>query len=475
MDLHTKKHIKSITALMGVLTLIALSSTYQSRHGKQVSNISDGWTARIGSTRSFSRLQRQRYPDQPEYRVAQRLQQRLRKRGHRAAPSLGVLAQAVESRQKLLGKYVDVTFATEEDEAHSTWNVSAQKYPLWVSPSFTMSDAKFVMNTGEIAKTFEREEVLSVEPPVHAILRNVQWKEHDKTASRAEIEGAAKSGYLPDGQLIANSIAKAFVSDLSEITIPLKKEDARIINMTGEDMGNLALWATGRSNYKGSTYARRHNVEKALSEHVDNTIVAPGETFSFNSTLDGPVSVSNGWSMAKVIFNGGDLKPAPGGGICQASTTVFRAVVNAGFPVVERRAHSLYVSYYKKHGVGIDATIYPGSQDLVFLNDSESPIIIQARNDGDEAIVNIFGSPDGRTVELEGPYFASTAPEGFTYRGRKISNKEIVWKQRVVYPGGGEKTYEIGSRYKELPSFVANEYDKPEITVHASAPVASLQ
>ena len=357
----------------------------------------------------------------------------------------------------------------------TVWSVSAHRYPLWLQPAFSLRDAKFVLSAEQIAKTIEQEEVLKLDPPVHGILRSVQWKENEKSVSRGEIEGTARGGYLPNYERIAASVAKSMHEDIEKISVPLEKQNGRIINLTGQNLGDLSLWATGRSNYRGSTLARKHNVQKALNEHVHNTVVAPGEMFSFNSTLDGPVSVSNGWRMAKVIFNGGDLEPAPGGGICQASTTVFRSIVNAGFPVVDRRAHSLYVSYYKQHGVGIDATIYPGSQDLVFLNDTDNHIVIQAYNEGDDAYVNIYGTPDGRSVELKGPYFASTAPSGFTYRGRRMSQNEIVWVQQVRYPNGAVKEYEIGSRYKELPQSIAREYAIPETTVHTSAPLASLE
>ncbi|KKW38159.1 MAG: VanW family protein [Candidatus Peribacteria bacterium GW2011_GWB1_54_5] len=162
--------------------------------------------------------------------------------------------------------------------------------------------------------------------------------------------------------------------------------------------------------------------------------------------------------MAQVIFEGDQLKPAPGGGICQASTTVYRAIVNAGFPVVERRAHSLYVSYYKKYGVGIDATIFPGTQDLTFLNDTEQPLLIQAYDDGYEAVVNFYGTPDGRTVELQGPYFSTNAPEGMLINDRQVMKNEIVWIQRVNYADGSVKENLILSRYKELPAYVRNEY-----------------
>jgi len=466
-----KSHRRSIAAAMGVLTMASLVSY---NHTSTLSmDLNSGWLATVSSNRSFQRMQRKKYESQPNHRIAQRLQQRLRRRGSRAVPSINVLAKAVASRQALLRKHISVTFLTEEDEDHTVWDVSASRYPLWIRPSFTMKNAKFVINPDQIRQDFSDGNIITVDPPVHAILRSITFKENEKSVSRANIEGTARAGYLPDVDLIASSIAKAFHSDLTEMSIVLEKEEGRIINMTDLDLGNLRLWSTGKSNYRGSTYSRAHNVEKALNKHVQNTVVAPGDTYSFNSTLDGPVSIANGWRMAKIIVNGGDLELAPGGGICQASTTVFRAIVNGGFPVVDRRAHSIYVSYYKKHGVGIDATIYPGSQDLVFTNDTDNYLVIQSYSEGSDAFVNIFGTPDGRTVALEGPYFASTAPQGFTYRGRGIHRNEIVWIQRIDYPSGESREYQIGSRYKTLPESVAREF-KVEETVFTSAPLAQL-
>ena len=358
MELHTKRHLRSIAILSGVLAMVSTASLYESGGMKAgISSMQSAWKASIGSSWTFSSLMQKRYPDQPEYRIAQRLQARLRSRGDRAAPEISVLAAAVRTRQDLLSKHIDITFSTDEHPEYTTWSVSAQRYPLWIQPVISLEQATFVMDPEQIARTLEEEQILNLEPPVHAVMRSVTWNERDKDASKGEIEGLAASGYLPDSERISKLVAEGFSGDRDAIGIEIPKEQGRIINLTGEHMGELALWATGRSNYRGSTTARRFNVQKALNEHVHNTVVRPGEMFSFNSTLDGPVSLANGWRMAKVIFNGGDLEPAPGGGICQASTTVFRATVNAGFPVVERRAHSLYVRYYKKHGVGIDATI----------------------------------------------------------------------------------------------------------------------
>ena len=162
----------------------------------------------------------------------------------------------------------------------------------------------------------------------------------------------------------------------------------------------------------------------------------------------------------------------PGGGICQASTTVYRAALLAGFPVIERKAHSLYVTYYKKYGVGIDATIYPGSQDLSFRNDSKYPIIVQAYHEGTNAYVNIYGTPDGRVATLNGPYFAATAPKEVVKQAGGIGSNEIVWLHSVQYPDGRTTTDTVESRYKQLPRSLVTEYPVPERDAHVAESVA---
>ncbi|MCA9371051.1 MAG: VanW family protein [Candidatus Peregrinibacteria bacterium] len=467
MDFTTKQHLRSIATLSGVLAVLtigvslqvpAISGTALLQH--------QAWSANLGTNRTYKKVATSTLS--AEERVAVRLQNRLRKHGNRVTPSLSNVVEAVKQRQRILGKHIDVYFDTESDDAGEAWSVSAQRYPLWITPRFGASEASFSINEKRIAQTIETDNVITVAPPTHAVLRSVALREDENSVSRVTIDGVAKPGYMPDVDYISTAIAKTFETDLAEVTVPLNKEPGRIINMTGLELGDLSLWAEGKSNFKGSTSARQANVRKALDEHVNNTIVMPGETFSFNSTLGGSVSQANGWHMAKVIYNGGDLEYAPGGGICQASTTVYRAAVLAGFPVLKRKAHSLYVSYYKEGGVGIDATIYPGTQDLSFVNDSAHPIIIQAYHDGYDARVAIYGTPDTRTVELSGPYFTATAPADM-----QIATNQIVWLQKVFYPNGEERDTTISSKYKTMPQSLAREFP-PEETVHASAPLARL-
>ena len=322
---HSREHLlKSIATLTAVLGIVCIGQHSGDVSRAQLTGETSIWQARLTSRTLFKKtVSPQTYS--PQERVALRLQNRLRTQGTKSAPPLSQLKKAVTQRQKLLQKQLRVSFATDDNAEHEVWDVSAQRYPLWIKPSFSLTAASFSIDTTAIHNTLNTQNILSLDVPTFATLKNVQWNDpsDSNSISRVEVEGYAKSGYLPDYASASEDIAKAFSSEGDIVSIPLQKIDGRIINNTGEDLGDLVLWATGKSDYAGSTYSRTKNVQKALNEHVNNTIVRPGEDFSFNSTLNGPVSQGNGWYMAKVIYNGGDLEYAPGGGICQASTTVY--------------------------------------------------------------------------------------------------------------------------------------------------------
>ena len=394
------------------------------------------------------------------YRIAWRLKKRLMKRDV-VVPSIDALKEAVEKRQFLLARNTNVKF-TKSDGSETEYEIDLHAHPHWIKAEFSKLTADFSFDTEPLKELLETGAILEIIPPEDTVL--TAFEERDGF-HRVETGGVAKSGDAFDPESIAATIKETLEEGGTGVTIEIPSAPGEIVNETGEDFGDLKLIATGKSNFRGSTYARMKNVRKALNEHINNTLVAPGETFSFNSTLEGPVSMSKGWSMAKIIVEGDKLEDAPGGGICQASTTVYRAMLNAGLPEEERRAHSLYVYYYEKYGVGIDATIFPGQQDLKFKNDTGNYVLLQAYDDGYEAVVNVYGTDDGRVVELEGPYFAEASPEEFKVHERELRKNEIAWIRKVKYSNGEEKENTIISRYKTLPLFLVSKYG----TLHASA------
>ncbi len=218
------------------------------------------------------------------------------------------------------------------------------------------------------------------------------------------------------------------------------------MNETGQDLGELKLIARGLSNFKGSPDGRAFNIRKALSERISAVLFAPGQEFSYNDVID---NLSDGWKQALGIFGGVNLVPTLGGGLCQVSTTVYRAALNAGLQITERHPHSLHVHYYKEYGDGLDATIFLGGKNLRFLNDTPSYILVLAGyDDKDNAYVDFYGTSDGRKIELFGPYYSKTEiPVDFQEKIGGVSWNQIKWVQRITRSDGKIEENVIVSTY----------------------------
>lgn len=171
---------------------------------------------------------------------------------------------------------------------------------------------------------------------------------------------------------------------------------------TGQDEKRFGfVIAEGTSEFAGSSHARVHNIVTAASK-IHGYVIQPGETFSFLKVL-GPITRKTGFHTSLVIW-GDKTIWGVGGGVCQVSTTVFRAAFWAGLPIAERHPHTYRVKYYEQDGSppGFDATIYSPWLDLKFVNDTEYPVLIQARVDeqAKKLTITLRGGDHDRTVEM---------------------------------------------------------------------------
>ncbi len=193
--------------------------------------------------------------------------------------------------------------------------------------------------------------------------------------------------------------------------LPLLTIEPRVSSSTADEMGIRGLLGKGESYFYDSIPGRVHNIELGSSK-INGRLVAPGEIFSFDEAI-GTVSAVFGYKKAYSIIQGKTVLD-DGGGVCQVSTTLYRAVLNAGLPVVERVAHSYRVGFYEQGGFspGLDATVYPPSPDFRFKNDTGNWILIQTNFDLEKMKLTfeLFGTSDGRKVVISGPYILSTTP-----------------------------------------------------------------
>ncbi|APD09514.1 MULTISPECIES: VanW family protein [Thermus] len=161
--------------------------------------------------------------------------------------------------------------------------------------------------------------------------------------------------------------------------------------------------ATGETDFRGSSRERAHNLLLA-SAKLDGLLLPPG-AFSFNRAL-GPITEEEGYKEAFVIV-GERTEQGVGGGVCQVSTTLFRAFFFAGLPILERHAHSYQVAYYKPPG--LDAAVIQPYKDLKALNDTPGHILVQRSVVGTKLRFHLFGTKD-REVAWEGPFLSERKP-----------------------------------------------------------------
>lgn len=192
--------------------------------------------------------------------------------------------------------------------------------------------------------------------------------------------------------------------------------------ITATELGITQLVAEATTYYTGSSQERRTNIAVGVSR-MNGIIIGPGEEFSFNYYL-GDISYENGFVDGLVIF-GGRTVNGIGGGICQVSTTIFRAAFNGGLSITERNSHGYRVGYYELGGQppGMDAAIWQPERDFRFQNNTPYHILIESNvYPGDNALQFRFYSTQHWRVEVEEAIVRNQDPAP---ESRFISNSEL--------------------------------------------------
>jgi vancomycin resistance protein YoaR len=174
--------------------------------------------------------------------------------------------------------------------------------------------------------------------------------------------------------------------------------------------GIVELIGEGTSHYAHSIPSRIHNLTLA-AEKTSGVLVPPGGVYSMNDSV-GPIDYQHGFQSAYII-KGGRTVLGEGGGVCQTSTTLFRAVLNSGLPILARYPHAYRVGYYEQDmPVGFDAAVFQPSWDFKFKNDTDAYVLVQAYSNLEENSLTfkLYGTSDGREVEISEPVITGQIP-----------------------------------------------------------------
>ena len=283
-----------------------------------------------------------------------------------------ITLQKAEETKAIFERLVDEGLRFEL--AGQAWQLPASTLTSWlqIDQDSAQGRLRIVGEPGRLQEWLDRVGAEATRPPKNARF-SVQKRE-------VTLETPAEVGYRTDTDILLATAQAAIERGVTALYLPAEVEQPLY---TAEIMGELGfenLIAEGTSLFKGSPLERAHNIALAAGK-LHGFVVPPGETFSFLDTL-GPITKKDGYQESLIIF-GDQTVPGVGGGVCQVSTTMFRAAFWAGLPIAERNQHTYRVGYYERDGSppGFDAAVYNPGVDLKFVNDFAFPILIQTRLD----------------------------------------------------------------------------------------------
>ncbi|MCG8350052.1 MAG: VanW family protein [Chloroflexales bacterium] len=269
----------------------------------------------------------------------------------------------------------------------------------------------------QLVVTVDREQVRErIKEIADATEQKGAYPRVDWNGGDLKIIGPGEPGSRVDEEKAEKLILAALDSSDRSVTLPFQTLDTKVTAANLDQLGIKELIAVGRSDFSGSAAYRITNIQAGM-RLLHGILLAPDEEFSFNDNI-GSIDASNGFVEGyAIIQNRTQLEW--GGGICQDSTTMFRAAFWAGLPITERWGHSFYINWYDKYGYGrygdgpgMDATIFTGGPDLKFVNDTGHWLLIQTYVDTRLTVaeVRIYGADPGRIVQLEGPVISNRQP-----------------------------------------------------------------
>jgi len=296
-----------------------------------------------------------------------------------------------------------------------------------------------------------------------AYLRETYTGEINRGPVNAEVAWSDDAGLIAltpsvDGatlkaEAFAQAVADSFLNGHDRVEVPVHVTKPQI------DSNNLAALkietriARGDSNYANGAPERDTNIEVGV-QLLNGTLVPPGEDFSFNGAV-GEITADKGFVEAGVIL-GERFDRDIGGGICQVSTTVYRAALLAGFPMPEWWPHTFRLSNYERDGwgPGYDAAIYQGGSDpsqwsdFKFTNTTDGWLLVQSWTTYPNVIVDIYGPTVEWDVQFSNEYVSEP-----------IKDNEDVEIVKNDLPAGTIRQVE-GPQEGLETNFVRTVYDK---------------
>jgi len=316
---------------------------------------------------------------------------------------LDVTAQA-EFARKILSQPLVISIPDAKEDDPGPWSLTPERLvEMMVIERISTDngeDYRIALDSEQLGEYLENRALRINRDPI-----NARMYFDDDTKELVLIDAEVIGLRLDIGRSI-NAIHRELLEGNHEIELVVEKTLPDISSEhTAEELGITELVSSETSYFYGSDSSRIHNISTAAAK-FHGVFIAPGETFSMAKQL-GDVSLDTGYSEAWIIFGDRTIKGV-GGGVCQVSTTLFRAVFFGGYPVDERYPHAYRVLYYEQRPngsnnpklAGLDATVYVPLVDFKFTNDSEHWLLMETYvyTGYRQLVWKFYSTSDDRTV-----------------------------------------------------------------------------
>lgn len=250
-------------------------------------------------------------------------------------------------------------------------------------------------------------------PSLKQTANNARYLFNDKT-QQIELLAPSRAGRDLDVEASITAINHAISTGAHTVPLVLTLAPPAVgDDATAAQLGITQLVSEQSTFFAGSAPERVHNIQTA-GARFHGLLVAPGATFSFDDNL-GDVSLDSGFAEALIIYGGRTIQGV-GGGVCQVSTTVFRAAYFGGFPIVLRYSHAYRVGYYERgttwKGPGLDATVYAPLVDFKFQNNTPYWLLMEVFVNPATSQIQwrFYSTSDGRQTTVSQPDVANVVP-----------------------------------------------------------------
>jgi len=321
----------------------------------------------------------------------------------RIPPVVSDAAPAKATMERLLSHSLLLTF-----RGHS-WAVDRATIASWLVPVQLKDESGIVRLDMRLDDEAIRSFVEDIAAWIDRPPRDARFDFDPETGTLTPLI-LSQEGYRLKVEEAVGRIKAALESGETAVELPVEIIPPRVAVEDAEKLGIRELVSEATTSFKGSSAARVKNIQRAAAQ-FHGVVVPPGEIFSFNEYL-GDVTAANGYEDSLIIW-GDRTRVGIGGGVCQVSTTAFRAAFWGGYEIVERWAHGYRVSWYEPP-VGLDATVFAPQVDFKFRNDTPYYLLIETEVDTRKGTVTFrfYSTRTGRTVEMEGPFIANRVQPG---------------------------------------------------------------